>query len=347
MKIESIAARHPRVRLLDGATPVQRLHRVESALAGILDGVRLFVKRDDAMALGGGGSKLRKLEFLIGEAVHQGADTLIATGTFQSNSARLAAAAAARAGLHCELFLTASASQQYTDYRQSGNALLSTLFGATLHAAGDDADAAKALAESRRRELAVKGRRAFILPGGATSAIASLGYVACAFEIARQQAELGLRFDHILLANGSSGSHAGLLAGFAALEAPRPAITGFAVFKPAEETARATLAHARGALELLRSDARLEDTDVHVSESQLGEGYGRTTSEAIEAIRFLAAHEGLLLDPVYSGKAFAGLLEQARRGQLNQRHAILFVMTGGAPALSGYRDAFKAPATAL
>lgn len=341
MKIGSIAARHPRVRLLDGPTPVQRLHRVESALAGVLNGARLFVKRDDAMALGGGGGKLRKLEFLIGEAVHQGADTLIATGSFQSNSARLAAAAAARAGLHCELVLTASASQQHTDYRQNGNALLSTLFGASLHAASD-ADAARVLAESRRRELAAKGRRAFILPGGATSAIASLGYAACAFEIARQQVELGLRFDHILLANGSSGSHAGLLAGFAALEAPRPAITGFAVFKPAAETRRATLAHARAALELLGSDARLADREVEVSGSQLGDGYGRTTSDAIEAIRFLAAHEGLLLDPVYSGKAFAGLLEQARRGQLDPRHAILFVMTGGAPSLFAYRGALEA-----
>lgn len=279
--------------------------------------------------------------------MHRGAEPVIATGTFQSNSARLAAAAAARAGLRCELVLTASASQQDTEYRQGGNALLSTLFGATLHAASEaeaeaEAEAAKALAESRRRELAARGRRAFILPGGATSATASLGYAACAFEIVRQQAELGLRFDHILLANGSSGSHAGLLAGFAALEAPRPAITGFAVFKPAEETRRATLAHARAALELLGSDARLAETEVQVSEGQLGEGYGHPTSEGIEAIRFLAVHEGLLLDPVYSGKAFAGLLEQARRGQLDPRHAILFVMAGGVPSLFSDRGAFEA-----
>jgi len=343
MRIDSIARRHPRVRLLDGPTPVQRLHRVETALAGVLNGARLFVKRDDAMPLGGGGSKLRKLEFLIGEALQQGADTLIATGTFQSNSARLAAAAAAHAGLRCELVLTPSTPNESTDRRRNRNALLGTLFGAIVHAASD-AVAARMLAATRKDELAAEGRRAFILPGGATSATASLGYAACAFEIARQQAELGVRFDHIMLANGSSGSHAGLLAGFAALEAPRPAITGFAVFQPAEETRHATLGHARAALELLgRGDARIADTEVHVAGSQLGAGYGRTTSKAIAAIRFLAAHEGLLLDPVYSGKAFAGLLEQARQGRLNPRHAILFLMTGGAPSLFAYRDALEAP----
>jgi D-cysteine desulfhydrase len=340
--IESVPSRHPRVRLLHGATPVQRLHRVEAALGDVLNGARLFAKRDDFMPLGGGGSKLRKLEFLLGEALQRGADTLIATGNWQSNSARLAAAAAAHVGLRCELVLTPSALRDSADHRRNGNALLSALFGATWHLARD-ANAAALLAESRRDALAVEGRRAFILPGGATSAAASLGYADCAFEIRRQEVELGVRFDHVVLANGSSGSHAGLLAGFASTREARPDITGFAVYRSAEETRRATLANARGALELLGSDARIQDDDVQVREGQLGDGYGRTTHEAVEAIRFLAAHEGLLLDPVYSGKAFAGLLAQARQGRLKPGHNTLFVMTGGAPSLFAYRDAFDNP----
>lgn len=334
---ESLLARHPRLRLIDGATPVQRLHRVEAALGTMLRGARLFVKRDDLMSLGGGGSKLRKLEFVIGDAVAQGADTLVAAGPCQSNSARLTAAAAARSGLDCELVLTGLTPGDSADYRRNGNVLLNRLFGARVHEAAD-AVLARSLAQERCKALTATGRRPFMIPPGASSAVAALGYAACAFEIAGQETVLRRRFDRVIIANGSSGSHAGLVAGFAALGRAPSSITGFSVFSPVDEARSATLEHARAALRLLGCADAIDDDDVVVHGQQRGEGYGRITAQGVAAMRFMAAREGLLLDPVYSAKAFAGLLALARQGEFRPGENILFVMTGGSPALFAYRD---------
>ena len=328
--------RHPRARLLEGPTPIQRLHRVEAALGPALNGVRLFVKRDDLTGLGGGGSKLRKLEFLLGDALARGADTVIATGPRQSNSARLAAAAAARLGLRCELGLRPLTMDDGVEYARGGNALLAELFGAAIHSLPDPAAAASFAAE-RQATLAAHGRLGYVLPPGASSPLASLGYAECALEIADQEHALGLQFDQVVVANGSAGTQAGLVAGFALLER-RTAVHGFSVLADLATAHATTLELARSCFALLEGDGDIRADDVVVDDTYRGLGYGLVTRDAIGAMRFLATHEGLLLDPVYSGKAFAGLLCRARRGELGAHRNILFVMTGGAPALFAYRD---------
>lgn len=333
--------RHPRARLLEGPTPIQRLSRVEAALAPALNGARLFVKRDDLTGLGGGGSKLRKLEFLLGDALAQGADTVIATGPRQSNSARLAAAAAARLGLRCELGLRPLAADDGAEYAQGGNALLAGLFGATIHSLPDAAAAAGFCAE-RLATLEAHGGQGYVLPPGASSPLASLGYAECALEIADQEHALGIRFDRVIVANGSAGTQAGLIAGFALLDR-RAVVHGFSVLADAAAAHAATLALARECFALLEGDGEIRGDHVVVDDSHRGPGYGRVTREALGAIRFLATREGLLLDPVYSAKAFAGLLCQARRGKLPPQRNILFLMTGGTPALFAYRDALDYP----
>jgi len=329
--------RHRRARLLEGPTPIQRLRRVEAALGPALNGVRLFVKRDDLTGLGGGGSKLRKLEFLLGDALARGADTVIATGPRQSNSARLAAAAAARLGLRYELGLRPLTTHDGVEYARGGNALLADLFGATIHSLPDAAAAAGFCAE-RQATLEAHGRLGYVLPPGASSPLASLGYAECALEIADQEHALGVRFDRIVVANGSAGTQAGLVAGFALLDR-RAVVHGFSVLADVAAAHAATLEMARDCFALLEGDGEIRDEDVVVDGTCRGPGYGRLTREAIGAMRFLATHEGLLLDPVYSSKAFAGLLCQARRSELEPHRNILFVMTGGAPALFAYRDA--------
>jgi L-cysteate sulfo-lyase len=328
--------RFPRVSLVQGATPIQRLRRLEAALHPELGATRLFVKRDDLMALGGGGSKLRKLEFLLGEALVQGADTLIATGLRQSNSTRLAAAAAAHLGLRMDVGLRARSTMDSGEYAFGGNALLAELFGAAIHSLPHDADV-KTFAAERAAALDGQGRTAYVIPAGASSPLGSLGYVAAALEIAQQEIALGIEFDRVIVANGSSGTHAGLIAGFALLGRRAP-VHGFSVLHKAADAHAATLALARAALELLGRDDPIHATDVTVNDAFRGPGYGHATKEAVDAIRMLGAHEGLLLDPVYGGKAFAGLLHEARTGALKTSTNVLFLLAGGTPALDAYRD---------
>jgi D-cysteine desulfhydrase len=335
---------HPRVELFGGPTPIQRLHRVEAALGPVLNGARMFVKRDDAMNLGGGGNKLRKLEYLFGEAIEQGADTIIATGPRQSNSARLAAAAAASLGLRCELGLRPLAADDDADYRGSGNTLLDSLFGATVRVLADAAAIGAFVAE-RKAALEAEGRMGYVLPPGASSPQASLGYAQCAFEIADQERAMGLQFDRVVVANGSAGTQAGLVAGFALL-GRHALVHGYSVLADEAVAHANTLAMARACVALLAGGDEVRANDVIVSDAQRGAGYGRLTHEAVDAVRFLASHEGLLLDPVYSAKAFAGLLAQARRGEFAREENILFIMTGGTPALFAYREQLSGPAPA-
>ena len=328
--------RYARARLLEGPTPIERLRRVEAALGPALNGVRLFVKRDDLTGLGGGGSKLRKLEFLLGDALARGADTIIATGPRQSNSARLAAAAAARLGLRCELGLRPLTIDDSVEYARGGNALLAELFGAVTHGLPDAAAAAGFVAE-REATLVANGRLGYVLPPGASSPLASVGYAECALEIADQEHALGVQFDRVVVANGSGGTQAGLVAGFALL-GRRAVVHGFSVLADVAAAHATTLEMARNCFALLEGEGDIRADDVVVDDAYRGPAYGVVTPEAVGAIRFLATHEGLLLDPVYSAKAFAGLLCGVRRGELGSHRNILFIMTGGAPALFAYRD---------
>lgn len=324
----------PRVRLFDAPTPIQRLERVEAALG--FKGPRLFAKRDDLMGLGGGGNKLRKLEFLLGAAIAEGCDTFVTTGALQSNHARLSAAAAARMGLAAELMLTDTVPRDDAAYRHNGNQLLDGLFGATVHILPRGSDALAA-AHARAEQLRAEGRRAYVVGAGGSSPVGALGYAACAMEIRAQEAELGLDFGTIVVANGSHGTHAGLAAGMAAAGDDPRRILSFTVLAGLAEAQRGTHALANETLALLGGGA-LPDDAIRIDASQRGEAYGVPTDTMLAAVRLMARREGLLIDPVYSGKAFAGVLAGLTEGRFERD--ILFVMTGGTPGLYAYQPAF-------
>lgn len=326
----------PRLDLLDGPTPIQRMMRIEDELGLAPRGIGLFVKRDDVMSLGGGGNKLRKLEYHLGHARATGVDTIVSVGGVQSNHARLTAAAAAKHGFACELILSRLVPKDDSDYEENGNVLLDELFGARpiILARGENA---LEHAETRAGELRAAGRKVLIVPTGGSTPLGALGYARCAREIAMQEDTLGRRFDRIVLPNGSSGTHAGLVAGFAAMGRPPATITAYSVLAPAEAARRATLALAREALALLGSDAELDMGDITVDDAHLGAGYGVPTDGMKAALRLAASREGLLLDPVYSGKAFAGLLRDLRHGVVRNGEQVLFIATGGSPGLYAYR----------
>ena len=326
---------HPRYALMDGPTPVQHLSR----LSRLLGDVDIYVKRDDLTGLGGGGSKLRKLEFLMGEALAQGADTIITVGARQSNHARLTAAAAARAGLACELVLARMVPREDDDYIHNGNVLLDALLGAQIHDLPRDADA-MAFAQQRADELRNAGRNVYLAPLGGSSAVGNLGYAACAAEILAQARDAHLSFDRIVVPNGSGGTQAGLVAGMLAMGEDPLRIMSYNVLATHENTLSNTRLKAQETLALLRPGAVLADASVIVADGQRGEGYGIPTEAMREAVRLLASNEGLILDPVYSGKAFAGLLQEIRNGTIAAGSTVLFLMTGGLPGLYAYRSAF-------
>ena len=320
----------PRIALFDAPTPIQRLERIEASLG--LKGARLFVKRDDLMGLGGGGNKLRKLEFLLGAAIDQGCDTFVTTGARQSNHARLSAAAAARMGLQAELMLTDTVPREDPSYLHNGNQLLDGLFGAKVHHLPRGADSLAA-AHARAEALKAEGRKPYVVGSGGSSPVGALGYVSCAQEIEAQEAELGLRFGTVIVANGSHGTHAGLAAG---IDDPRRVLS-FTVLAELAEAERGTLALANATRALIGGEV-LGSEDIRIDGSQRGEAYGIPTETMLAAVRLMARAEGLLIDPVYSGKAFAGVLAGLREGSLSGD--VLFVMTGGTPGLYAYQPAF-------
>lgn len=341
MNMEKILLdRFPTVPLVGAPTPIQKMDRLAAARPGRLQGVHLYVKRDDFMPLGGGGNKLRKLEFLLGDAVANGADTVITVGGLQSNHARLTAAAAAVVGLACELVLSRAVPIDNIEYEHNGNMLLDPLFGARVHIAPTGVDSL-ASAQARAQELRAQGRRVVVLPTGGSTPLGSLGYVSCAQEIAQQERELGVQFSTVAVANGSGGTQAGLVAGFHALGRDPGMVQAYGVLATEPQTLATTHALAGGACELLGLAPPAESA-IRVDGSHRGERYGAPTSGMLGAVTAVARSEGWLLDPVYSGKAFAGLLADIEAGKYAPGANVLFVMTGGQPGLFAYRSAFEA-----
>lgn len=333
----ALRTRHGAVSLLAHPSPIERLERLEAALG---TGVRIYVKRDDVAGIGGGGNKLRKLEFLLGDAIAQGCDTFVTTGGLQSNHCRLSAAAAARMGLACELVLADVVPRHDADYRGNGNLLLDAIFGATVHRLPGDADR-PAFLQARAEALLTEGHKAYVVGAGGSSPVGALGYVACAWEILGQEAALGERFARIVVPNGSAGTHAGLAAGMAAAGADVARVQSYAVLATPEAAHAETLALAQATLAANALPGSVSAEDVKIDGSQLGNGYGIPTAAMREAVELLARTEGLLLDPVYSGKAFAGLLAAIRSGAFRAGEAVLYVMTGGVPGLFAYREEFE------
>jgi D-cysteine desulfhydrase len=325
-------ARFPRRRYTERATPIQRLDYLSTSLGG----PTIYVKRDDLLGLAGGGNKTRKLEFVVAEALARRADTLITCGSVQSNHCRLTLAAAIREGLRCQLVLEERVPDSY-DPEASGNNFLYRLLGAErieVVPGGADLDSAmNELVEA----LEAEGRRAYVIPGGASTPLGSLGYVACAEEILGQTFEMGLRIDHVVSASGSGGTHAGLVTGLVGTQAGIP-VTGISVRHPKAKQEGHILGLAREAAELLEMETDVPEDAVVVFDDYVGPGYSLPTDGMVEAVHLLARLEGLLLDPVYTGKAMAGLLDLCRKGHFEPDETVLFVHTGGMPSLFAYTD---------
>jgi L-cysteate sulfo-lyase len=332
-------SKFPRVRLGHIPTPVEPMRR----LSALLEGPNLYVKRDDCTGLATGGNKTRKLEFVIADALAAGADTVITQGAVQSNHVRQTAAAAARCGLKCEALLERRVATADVAYEASGNPFLDRLFGAKLHyrPAGLDMNAeCERLADALKAE----GRKPYVIPGGASNPIGALGYAACALEILSQAFEAELKIDHIVHATGSAGTQAGLVAGLVAASADIP-VLGISVRQPRTTQEETVLDLAERTARLLGAGRPVQRAAVQVNADYVGAGYGIPTEGMIEAVRLACEQEGVLLDPVYSGKAMAALIDLIRRRYFRKGDNILFIHTGGAVALFGYLSAFDAPQT--
>ncbi|PZQ39141.1 MAG: D-cysteine desulfhydrase family protein [Pseudomonas putida] len=325
-----------KVTLIEAATPIQRLQQLELRLG--IKRVNLYIKRDDHMAFAGGGNKLRKLELLLGEALAQGCDTIVTTGGLQSNHARLTAAAAARLGLNCELVLGRVVPRQDAEYEHNGNVLLDQIYGAKLHILPPGEKAGE-FASRRIQLLSEQGKKPYLIPMGGSSALGALGYAKCSDEIMQYERDHGIRFEKVLLPNGSSGTHAGLAAGFVSRGRSPTIIRSYSVLVDKEQAVQQTLKLANDALALLDISG-ITPSEIDVDGRHRGEGYGIPTQEALEAITSLAQAEGILLDPVYSAKAFAGMLHDIAAGDFVDGANLLFLFTGGGPGVYAYRSAF-------
>ena len=331
-------SRFPRLRCAHLPTPLEPMERLSERLGG----PKLWIKRDDCTGLAGGGNKTRKLEFLMAAALADKADTVITQGATQSNHARQTAAIAAKLGMRCHILLEDRTGSADVEYNYNGNVLLDQLYDAPLkkYPAGTDMNAAM---DELATALKSAGRKPYIIPGGGSNPIGALGYVNAALELLYQSNGMGLRVDHVVHATGSAGTQAGLVAGLAGANSGI-AVLGIGV-RAARETqennvfklARAT-ADYLGAPEVVRREQVVANCDY------VGKGYGIPAQSTIEAIELLARTEGILLDPVYSGKGMAGLIAMVRQGRFKASENIVFIHTGGAQALFGYRDAFDFPA---
>lgn len=323
----------PRRRYSYGDTPIEHLPRLTDCLAG----PEIYVKRDDLLGLTAGGNKTRKLEFLMEDAVTRGADTIITTGAVQSNHCRLTLSAAVKEGLKCRLLLEERVDGSY-DVNAMGNNFLFKLLGAesidVVPRGTDVITEMEALAEEVRTE----GGHPYIIPSGGSNSIGSLGYAACALEIDRQTLCRGVRLDAIIVPSGSGGTQAGLAAGLHALSSNVP-MTGISVGAekiPQEEKLRRL---GQQTLDRWGIAGELPAEKIDVIDDYVGPGYSLPTDEMTEAIQLFARTEGILLDPVYTGKAAAGLIDLIRRGRFTRGQNVLFVHTGGSPALYAYPDA--------
>lgn len=326
-------SRFPRVKLAHLPTPLEHLPRLSQALGG----PAIYVKRDDCTGLASGGNKTRKLEFLMAEALQQGADTVITQGAVQSNHARQTAAAAAKLGLRCELLFENRIADPDPGYLNSGNVFLDRMFDAAIHHFPKGTDMNAAMAE-RARELETEGRRCYVIPGGGSNPTGALGYVNCALELVNQANDMQVRVDRIIHATGSAGTQAGLVAGLKAMHAGIP-VLGIGVNAPRDVQEQRVFDLACATAELVGAAGCVTRQDVVANCDYIGAGYGVPTSSMRQALLELARSEGLLFDPVYSGKALAGMLDLVRRGELSADDTIVFLHTGGSAALFGYLDA--------
>jgi L-cysteate sulfo-lyase len=318
-----------RVDLCHQPTPLEEMPRLSAAL----NGPKFLIKRDDCTGLATGGNKTRKLEFLLADALQQGADMLVTQGAVQSNHVRQTAAAACKLGLDCHALLERRVPDRAADYETTGNVLFDHIFGTTIEFRPPGLDM-NAEARAVTEKFAVNGRKPYFIPGGGSNEIGALGYVSCAYEMLAQFDAQGLDVGWIVLASGSAGTHAGLLAGLHAAGSDIP-VMGISVRQPRERQIAAVhkLAAATAA-QLTDTPLSLEKT--LIDDGYVGAGYGLPTEGTIAAINLIARKEGVLLDPVYSAKGLAGMIGLTEQKFFDSQKDVVFLHTGGAAALFAY-----------
>ncbi|MBI5880390.1 MAG: D-cysteine desulfhydrase family protein [Chloroflexi bacterium] len=317
----------PRARIAHLPTPLDEASRLSAALGG----PRILIKRDDMTGLAFGGNKTRKLEYLIGDALQKGADSVYTAGAPQSNHCRQTAAAARKAGLRCVLFFMPG----HHDEPQ-GNVLLDYLLKAEIvHSEAESADAVlaemNALAEKERQQ----GRKPYIVPVGGSNGVGTLGYVSLVLELANQLFERGISVDRVYFSSGSGGTQGGLLLGKRLYHAPYRLI-GVSPGRDAAGVTENVVRTANEGAQVLGAPTKFSAADVEVYDQFTGPAYGVPTPESQEAIRLFAETEGVILDPVYTAKAAAGMIHDIRSGKIGKDETVMFIHTGGMPALFAY-----------
>lgn len=330
-------ANFPRIRCGHWPTPLEPMPRLSKHLGG----PQLWVKRDDCTGLSTGGNKTRKLEFLLADAMQSKADLVITQGATQSNHARQTAALCAKLGLECHILLEDRTGYEDFDYKLNGNVLLDRLHGATVSQRPGGADM-QAEMEKLADEFRKKGRRPYVIPGGGSNPIGALGYVNAALELTNQLNEMALDATHLVLATGSSGTHAGLIAGLSILNSPLK-VVGFGVRAPKEKQEQMVYDLACKTAAMLGHEGIVARESVFADCNYVGPGYGLPTPAMIEAVTLLAQTEGLLFDPVYTGKGLSGMIDWVRQGKFSANDKIIFLHTGGSAALFGYPETFALP----
>jgi len=320
-----------RIKLGHFPTPIEYLKNVTKYLGG----PNIFIKRDDCTGLATGGNKTRKLEFLIPEAIKNKAELVVTVGAVQSNHARQTAAACALVGLKCLIILEQRLKDPPESYMKSGNVFLDKIFGAEIKVCPKNEDVSK-YTEKLIKDIKSKGTNIYFIPGGGSNPVGALGYVECLNEIIQENNKYN--FSQIVHATGSAGTQAGLLAGRKYFNCDIPVI-GICVRHKKDIQVDKVYTEAKKTCEKLRCDI-LNKSDVIVHDEYIGSGYGEPTEEMKEATKLLARKEAILLDPVYSGKAFAGLIGLIKNKKFTKDDNVLFIHTGGAVSLSAYEWAF-------
>ena len=329
---------YPRLHFAHLPTPLEPMERISRELGG----PNLWIKRDDCTGLSSGGNKTRKLEFLMADAVAEGADTIITQGATQSNHARQTCAIAAKLDFACHTLLEDRTGYHDEAYAHNGNVLLDQLHGASIALRPADSDM-NAEMEQLAQQLRDDGKKPYIIPGGGSNEIGALGYVNAALELIHQANERSLRIDHLLHATGSAGTQAGLVVGMEAMNSGIP-VYGVSVRAPKQKQEENVHGLAQRTLDFMGLSPDLVAREKVVANSDyVGDGYGLPTNSMVEAVKMLATYEGILLDPVYSGKGFAGLIDLIRKGHFKKGENVVFLHTGGSVSLFAYPTAFGLP----
>jgi D-cysteine desulfhydrase len=327
-------SRFPRRRYTAGPTLLEFLPHFTQALSPHGTGPNIWIKRDDMLGLFPGGNKTRKLEFLVADALAQGADTLVTCGAPQSNHCRITLAAAVKEGLKCRFVIEERVPGSFHEHA-SGNHFMFRLMGVealtVLPAGSNMAQAMQQVAD----DLTASGRKGYIIPGGGSNALGGLGYVACAQELQQQFFEQGVRIDQVVVGSGSSGTHGGLLAGFLGNHIGIP-IVGIGVSRDPADQEPLVHQEAQAVADLLGLGLTIPREAVVSVGGYWQPKYSVPNARMVEAVQLLARTEAILLDPVYTGKIMAGLIGLARQGFFKPGENVLFVHTGGLPSLHAY-----------